>query len=48
MDIVGQFNLGLIVARRKHAPVAVGLIGLADAVMDDLFVVDRGGREAQL
>ena len=42
MDVVGQFNLGFIVARRRK-PVAAAdrQIGLADAVMDDLFIVDQ-------
>jgi len=42
MDVVGQFNLGFIVARRRK-PVAIvdGQIGTGEAVMDDLFIVDQ-------
>jgi len=42
MDVIGQFNLGFIVARRRKTVAAGnGQIGLADAVMDDLFIVDQ-------
>jgi DNA mismatch repair protein PMS2 len=42
MDVVGQFNLGFIVARRrKPITIADGQIDLAEAAMDDLFIVDQ-------
>ncbi|GLB43816.1 putative DNA mismatch repair protein [Lyophyllum shimeji] len=44
MEIVGQFNLGFIVARRcKTGPAAAGEGGSAEgaAEMDDLFIVDQ-------
>ena len=37
MSVVGQFNLGFIVARRRQE----GAAGAAGAVMDDLFIVDQ-------
>ena len=37
MDVVGQFNLGFIVVRRRKR----GSDGEADAEMDDLFIVDQ-------
>ena len=42
IDVVGQFNLGFIVPRRrKLIAIAGGQIDLAEAPMDDLFVVDQ-------
>lgn len=42
MDIVGQFNLGFIVARRrKPAAFAGEQTALAEVAMDDLFIVDQ-------
>jgi len=35
MEIVGQFNLGFIIARRRK------LIALSNRMMDDLFIVDQ-------
>ncbi|KAG6819371.1 hypothetical protein H0H93_012454 [Arthromyces matolae] len=37
MDIVGQFNLGFIIARRRQLPYEEG----ATSAMDDLFIVDQ-------
>ena len=42
MEVVGQFNLGFIVARRRKALATTdGRIGPADTAMDDLFIVDQ-------
>jgi DNA mismatch repair protein PMS2 len=42
MDVVGQFNLGFIVARRrKPVAAASGQMAEAEAAMDDLFIVDQ-------
>ncbi|KAG6898188.1 hypothetical protein C0993_007040 [Termitomyces sp. T159_Od127] len=41
MDIVGQFNLGFIVARRRKAVSEEEGHGRAGAVVDDLFIVDQ-------
>ena len=42
MDIVGQFNLGFIVARRRKLVVTSdGDAPSAEAAMDDLFIVDQ-------
>jgi len=35
MEVVGQFNLGFIIARRRKS------IALSDRMMDDLFIVDQ-------
>jgi DNA mismatch repair protein PMS2 len=42
MDVVGQFNLGFIIARRrKTVASADGPIDSAQAATDDLFIVDQ-------
>jgi DNA mismatch repair protein PMS2 len=42
MDVVGQFNLGFIIARRrKTVAIADGPIDSAQASTDDLFIVDQ-------
>ncbi|KAH9942864.1 MutL C terminal dimerization domain-containing protein, partial [Amylocystis lapponica] len=38
MDVVGQFNLGFIIVRRRKQPASTGG---AEARMDDLFIVDQ-------
>ncbi|PWN28737.1 DNA mismatch repair protein MutL [Jaminaea rosea] len=40
MEILGQFNLGFIIARRRRSAKDSG-VGVAGAGMDDLFIIDQ-------
>ncbi|KAI0764134.1 hypothetical protein BC629DRAFT_1583879 [Irpex lacteus] len=41
MDVIGQFNLGFIIARRRQYPLADGSQAQAESTRDDLFIIDQ-------